>query len=486
MRQKIEKLKQFIIKYDELFFILIFFISIFGITIYIKTVPEDEVWNFQNIYKMYNGYKIYVDANVITTPLFHLIGVIIFKLFGANFFVFRLYNFFICLFLYLGIFKIFKSLKINKLYSFTFAVIIILLTNKIIYAAPNYNTLVITFVIYSLLIIINREKYKNFILYESIIIFLIIMTKQNVGIFYLMGYIIYTIIESKQFKNTIKILIQVIIFLCIYVFILFKLDILKGFINYCFLGIEEFGQNNIIIRANWTLILIFISLINSLLMLFIKYKNKFYDNEISNIKTIACFSYPMLLISYPLFNNVHINIALVLQYILLIYMCYLLFKDIKIEKKFVNSFVVTLILILTIQSIRYMYQYFNKVFESKYKYKDVYFGTLFDEDLENKIEKVTKYIAESDKEVIVLSPDAALYMIPLKRSNSEMDLILLGNLGKDGENNIIEKVSKLENKIILINKEKLSYQESDKLREYVINNYINIGEIEDLLIYETK
>ena len=50
------------------------------IDIYIKTVPTDEMWNFQNIYKMYNGYKIYIDANVVTTPIFHFIGMIIFKL----------------------------------------------------------------------------------------------------------------------------------------------------------------------------------------------------------------------------------------------------------------------------------------------------------------------------------------------------------------------------------------------------------------------
>ena len=492
MKQNLEKMKQFIIKYDELFFVIIFLIMIIGRGLYVKTIPEDEMWNFQNIYKMYNGYKIYIDVNVITTPLFHIIGLILFKIFGANFFVFRIYNVFICLFLYLGIYKIFKALKINKMYSFSFAIIIFLLSKSIIYSTVNYNNLVITFVIYAILININKEKYKNYILYESILIFLIIITKQNVGIFYLIGYMMYTIINIKQLKENTKTLGVVYIFLMCFLYILFRLDILQGFINYCFLGIGEFAKSNVTVDFLWTIFLISIGLLNSLLILFIKYNNNLkivgYDKD--NIKLIACFAYPVSLISYPLFNNLHINEALILQYILLIYILYVIFKNKKMCKKMNKKYAVSLIIILIIifnaQSIIYTYKYFNIVFNSKYKYEDVYFGTLFDNNIENKIENVKNYINGQEKEVIVLSPDAVLYMLPLKQNNAEMDLILLGNLGKNGENNIIEKVSKLENKIILINKEKLSYQESDRLREYVINNMKKIGEIEDLLIFETK
>lgn len=33
---------------------------------------EDELWNFANTYKIYNGYKVYKDINIIITPLFFL------------------------------------------------------------------------------------------------------------------------------------------------------------------------------------------------------------------------------------------------------------------------------------------------------------------------------------------------------------------------------------------------------------------------------
>lgn len=488
MKQKIEELEQFIIKHDELFFILIFFMVILGRILFVKTILEDEIWNFQNIYKMYNGYQIYIDANVITTPLFHYIGLIIFKIMGANFFVFKIYNVLIFLFLYLGIYKVFKSLNIRKLYSFFFTGIIVLLSNEIIYSAANYNTLVITFVIYAIMILIKREKYRYYILYESIFIFLIIITKQNIGIFYLIGYIIYTIIDHRQSKKMIKVLLQVLAFLLIGVFCLIKMNVFQEFINYCFLGIREFEQNNFTVNVKWVLILISVALINSLLIVFIIYNKtiKIADDKKNNIKIITCFAYPMTLISYPLLNGYHINVALIFQYILLIYIIYIIFKNLKVNSKSIEIILIIIIFGFSIKSVIYTYEYFYMILNGKYDYNEPYFGTLFDKEIENKIEKVTEYIEKSKKDVVILSPEAALYMIPLKQSNSEMDLILLGNLGKNGENNIIEKVSKLEDKIILINKEKISYQESDRLREYVIKNFAKIGEIEDLLIFKTK
>lgn len=77
-------------------------------------------------------------------------------------------------------------------------------------------------------------------------------------------------------------------------------------------------------------------------------------------------------------------------------------------------------------------------------------------------------------------------MMPLNRSNGNMDEPLLGNFGKDGENGVIEEISKMENTKIMINKEKNIYQESDKIIQYIKDNMNYIGEIEDLLIYQTK
>ena len=48
-----------------------------------------------------------------------------------------------------------------------------------------------------------------------------------------------------------------------------------------------------------------------------------------------------------------------------------------------------------------------------------------------------------DKEVVCISTNAGLYMIPLKQNNKEFDMLLLGNLGKDGEKRCYRKIKRI-------------------------------------------
>ena len=60
-----------------------------------------------------------------------------------------------------------------------------------------------------------------------------------------------------------------------------------------------------------------------------------------------------------------------------------------------------------------------------------------------------------------------------------------GNFGKDGEEGLLNKVKKLENTEILIEKNEndLIYQESTITREYIKENLEKIGEVEEFEIY---
>ena len=100
--------------------------------------------------------------------------------------------------------------------------------------------------------------------------------------------------------------------------------------------------------------------------------------------------------------------------------------------------------------------------------------------------KITEYIDSSEKRVIILSNQAAVYFIPLKISNGFMDLPFLGNMGKDGEDELIKQIQEMENVQFLIIKEdeELFYQESKKANEYIRNNLALVGEIEEFDIYE--
>lgn len=490
MKENLIKVKKFVEKHDEIFVTILIFIMSLGYSLYIKTLAGDELWNFQNVYKIYNGYKIYVDANVITTPIFHFIGALVFKIFGANFFVFRMYSLVIYTIFFVGIYKLFKCLKIDKKNSFFLLIIFFALQYDLVISSANYNSFAIMLLVFAVLVVINRENIKHYVLIESILITLIFLTKQNIGVFYLIGLILYTILNKKELKNTIKIIGITGIFGILFVLILYFNNLLEGFISYAILGIKEFDKENKSVDL-FMIFAIIVTTLNGLLLISINSNDKFKKKEErKNINNIACFAYPLLGMTYPIFNISHIKFALSIQYVLLFYILYLLVKGSKIEKNKIKKYIIFILEIFiivyySISSITYTIKYFRKISNDEYKYNEPYYGTIFNDETKEKIKDITEYMQSCDNEVVCISTDAGLYMIPLKQNNKEFDMLLLGNLGKDGENGVIEKIKGFKDKkIILMNKEKNSWQESDKIIEFVKNNFTKIGEIEDILIYE--
>ena len=151
--------------------IILVLLSIFLISIYMIPVePYDELWNFQNTYKMYNNYQIYSDANVIITPLFYIIGLGFFKLFGATLITFRYYNILIFSLYFVLLYMIFKKLKVSNHLNILFLIICFIQIYSVINGGANYNTLYINFIFLGILsyLYLSEKKYFSF----SILIFL--------------------------------------------------------------------------------------------------------------------------------------------------------------------------------------------------------------------------------------------------------------------------------------------------------------------------
>lgn len=490
MKENYKKLKQFFIKNEQIFFIVIFLIILSGSSFYTISTTCDEGWNLQNIYKMYNGLKIYVDANVITTPLFHCIGVIIFKIIGANFFTFRIYSVFINLFLFFGIYKIFKSLNIRKMLSLFFTIVIFTLEIPIVRSLASYNTLALAFCVYGILVIINRNKYSinKFIIFQSIITMLIILIKQNIGLFYLIGLICYNFIfeeRKNKIKNLIKIFLNIFIITTIFVIVLYKEEVLTGFISYTILGIDEFANKNLLIEFFDFMKLCIITFFDIIFIIFINKRNVIKENEKININKLACFMLPFVLISYPIFNWPHINMALLVQYIIIMYILYIIIKEIGVSDFIIkNITIIFLLIILSITTIYIILFLRNGNFDCEYD--NIYFGYIFKENEEENIEKVIEYIKNSEKRTVMLTWYAPKYLIPLKINNGNLDEPLLGNLGKDGEDGVIKYISELKDTNIFIKEKDRIYQESDKILDYVKKQFEYVEDFEGFSIYTTK
>ena len=112
-------------------FTIIFFVVTFILiccqTFLAMFSPYDEIWNFQSIYKMNQGGQIYSNTNILITPIFFVLGNILFSILGANLFTFRIYNIFIYVFEYILLFRIFRKSGATKTLSILYLTCLLVL-----------------------------------------------------------------------------------------------------------------------------------------------------------------------------------------------------------------------------------------------------------------------------------------------------------------------------------------------------------------------
>ena len=133
---------------------------------------------------------------------------------------------------------------------------------------------------------------------------------------------------------------------------------------------------------------------------------------------------------------------------------------------------------------------YNKLTPYSYHKETPYYGVLVEEEKRKEIDEIVEYIKEQEQagtNVKIISYYADLYMNLLGRNNGEMDLPFYGNLGKDGEEGLIEQIKQLKNtKILVLTEEDRFYQESKKVMNYIKENYPKEAEIRQFSIYSVE
>lgn len=476
-------------------FLLIAWIC-FNISFIVFLDYYDELWNFANCYKMFNCYKIYKELNVIVTPLFFYISQIFFKIFGANLLAFRIYNVFIFTTFFMLIYLIFKALKIVKRRAVLYTLIFILFFNTMIAAGANYNIIAVIFVLIALLII--RKKENDILL--GVLLFATFLTKQNIYVLFAVGIFFYKMLSQSNMKKKLedlaKIYLVSIAGICVFLIYMYLDGNLYNFYNYCFGGISEFGIKNLYIDVSDSRFL-YISLISILVTFFIIHNRKINQNLnkeiIKNSKDLLCFGVPLTLIAFPIVNYYHATLGSTIILIELFYIIEnVLIKNLVVERKKERIFYLVVIAI-------YILYLFYGILINLYEIKNnkiildnrgAFYGTVIQKEDYEDIKIICNYIKEKEKQNIdvkILSYKANLYMVKLNKNNGILDLAFAGNLGKDGENGLIAEIQNLKNTLILIQtSEEIFWQESKNAREYVINNYDKIGEIQEYSIYYKK
>ncbi len=111
-----------------------------------------------------------------------------------------------------------------------------------------------------------------------------------------------------------------------------------------------------------------------------------------------------------------------------------------------------------------------------------------DEGLYNRIITVDDYVLEKEKEgiqVYILDSMAPVFNIPINKYYKNYDMLNIGNLGNKAEKGIIEDIESKENILMLILKDKyaINWQFPLKIKQYVIENYKYLEEIDLYNVY---
>lgn len=489
MKEKLKKIVNI-----DFFAICIFGILLLSSVFYNKFAAGDELWNFSDIYKMYNGYIIYKDVNIITTPLFWYIGKLIFDIFEPNYLFFRIYNFIIYFSLFYLIYKIFKNLKVEKISSIMYTLIIYMFVYGTIGAGANYNCLAVIFYLLGIFVILKNDINKWYLPYlQGIISFIVFITKQNIGIYYLIAsFIMCTIMafNNKSIKREIIFFIKQIItfsILCfIFILILIIQNNLDSFINMCILGINEFACNNITVTISAITMLLIIVISITMSIIIIKLKNIDNKIKVNNIKILP-FIIMCLPICFPIFNRYHVYLSSILGVMLLIYNLDRLIVTELIDRKIIKKIYIVLIIIIIIYNAIFLVLNNIKYYKNLNTYINPYYGSMISNEQIDNINNICEFIKQNEREGIdvkIISYKSNLYMNVLNKNNGILDLPFYGNLGKDGEQGIINIISSINDVKILIQKDdELFFQESEKVRNYIRQNLKYEGEIEDFLIY---
>lgn len=495
--------------------IIFIFIVIFSIMVIKPINSLDEIWNYNTARAIAEGLIPYKDVSMITTPLLPMTTAIFLKIFTNEIIISRILAAMLCTGILYTTYKILKQLIKEENTALICTGLIGIVCRKIY--CIDYNVTVL----FLALIILNQElkNIKNVTQYNKKQDFIIgllaglaMCTKQSIGTtlaIVVIGYKLLFVENKQQFKEYIKIagtramgIMLPVTLIFIYLIIS---NALNDFINYAILGISTFSNkieyvslfNNGKIEIRILAVVVPISIIIMSGILIITSILKKENKSAKEILTLLVYSLSIIIVMYPISDEIHFLIGSFISIISTIYIISLIGKKaydkIKYDNKFKSYKIITfLIWILIFASFLYiaiynMYEYIKT--EKNTEIQHFRFVTI-DDDLTQRIKEIDNYVLEKEyegKRVYILDAEAAIYMIPINKYNKNYDMFLKGNIGKDGEEGQIKIIKQCkENDLFLIRKEniKTNWQTPLNVVNYIRENLEKINEISIYDVYK--
>ena len=486
----------------------------------------DELWNYNTARAIMNGLIPYKQISMITTPLLPTIVAIILKITIDELIVFRILNALLATSILFMTYKILNTLTNNRIMSLISTGLITYIYYDYFFLDYNFTVLLIGLIIEYLELkriahrqnestqkkyiendkaeekelaskkLINVKRNFNFII--GILAGLAICTKQTLGVFITVEVMLIQLLfvrsreGIKQYlKNLVWRVIGIAIPCSVFAIFLLVTGSLQEFIGYAVLGIKTFNNSisytKLFENSDWVIVIL--SKVMPIFLIMMIIANIFFKiKKKSNDKILLCTfcALPMLITMYPIADNIHFFIGILQLLILLLYEIILIGEKIynkipfRIKKYILIVIEIFLMLLMTVQGVRYTYKNFSehkhKSNIEHYKFLDTMNG------LEDFIERLKQFREEKNEQGIdayILDAEAVVYTLPQNTYTKNYDMFLKGNIGKNGEDGIIEDIKNSNNCIYLIKQQgrQLNWQTPTKVLEFVRNNLDNQGTI---------
>ena len=426
-------------KNKKIFLILLAVLFILGLIYlyYYRPIVDDELFNFGFAKSILDGRVPYVDFNMIIPPLFPYFLSLILGIFGKKLLVYHI------LLVIMGLIITFISYQRIGFRA------IALYCLYLIYPYTGYNSFCL--LLFMLLISFEGKDSKYQDIRDAIIISLMFLTKHTLGLL-----ILPSIIFSKHKKKTISIYVVSILLLVSYLFINHSIFY---FIDYCVMGMFEFGSKN-----GEVSVLLFVELVIIIVLFFfaLKRRKKGYYY-------LLCFQ----IMSFPVANYVHFLISFIpIMYYILLY-----FKKSFIGTIFFTGFSMAFFVIfsLSIYFIRYDYHFLEHYPKNSFM-KDRLTYTY----MAHSIDILNSQLDEIEYDDIYILGSISYWMkLNLDMPIDKYDIINHGNMGYLVYREYIKEIDdNCKNKkcLFIINDEealnKFDNQVSVEVLEYVKNSYV--------------
>ncbi len=432
---------RFFIKNKKKFCFLFLFLFLFFYGLWISPLTSNELWNYGFSYGIVKGEILYKDFNLVVGPFYPFLMAI--PLFFSNSLVSYL--------LFHSFLTVCFMILLHKMYQERILILLLLGVMIPSLLSPSYNLFFIYLTI--LLVYLEKSELPRKDYWIGVVLACAFFTKQSSGLILLLPSLF--CYSKNLWKRGIG-FFSVTLYFLIYFLLTSSLG---DAINYCFLGLFDFGEKNSSLQLFPFVLFCFLFIMTGILLW-------------TRRREYHLFYYGIgMTLALPIIDFIHVSFALYFFVLLL----FEVFSHSSFSFRKSWSVSVILIGVLLIEGIPVFtdFSFSNNFSHFQYRY--------FSSSERVQATHLLSYL--KGKEFVIFSDQNYFYQIALDQKLNHLDIVNYGNNGYDGSERIMKEINLHKEMIYLLPKD-INHSQIDKKGYLMIQNQaVKIDSIEGFDVY---